>query len=359
MFEGWTSPFAQANQQAQDRATAWDAIKADPSSAALIAGLSLLSNNNGSRSFGQLVGRAGFDTLAGLGSMEAQRRAQEILKMEKAKGNVQVDTANGYLIDKTTGQATPLQGWQAKPTGEMGQYLALSPEDRAAWDARELAMKRAGRAVTNFSNYTNIPYQSAFNKAEGEAASKGLDEYRAEYRNAANALSQYDALEALYADGLRTGTGEEFKANLSKALRRIGVSQEILDSMGFQNAGNVEAFRSIASKALLDTLASQNGPQTDDDARRAAQVWAQLGNTKEGNLWVNQYARNIARRKMDRARFIQKYTREHDGDLWGAEMAWEDQLAKMPSILPEIPASGTTKAPDEGTVVYDYNEFLD
>lgn len=83
MFEGWTSPFAQANQQAQDRATAWDAIKADPSSAALIAGLSLLSNNNWSRSFGQLVGRAGFDTLAGLGSMEAQRRAQERYQQEQ------------------------------------------------------------------------------------------------------------------------------------------------------------------------------------------------------------------------------------------------------------------------------------
>lgn len=77
MFEGWTSPFAQANQQAHDRATAWDAIKADPGSAALIAGLSLLSNNNGGRSFGQLVGRAGFDTLAGVGSMESQRLAQE------------------------------------------------------------------------------------------------------------------------------------------------------------------------------------------------------------------------------------------------------------------------------------------
>lgn len=83
MFEGWTSPFAQANQQAQDRATAWDAIKADPGTAALIAGLSLLSNNNGSRSFGQLVGRAGFDSLVGLGSMEAQRQAQERYQQEQ------------------------------------------------------------------------------------------------------------------------------------------------------------------------------------------------------------------------------------------------------------------------------------
>ena len=357
MFEGRTSPFAEEEQKSQDRNAAWNAIKEKPGSAALIAGLSILSNNNGNRGFGQLVGQAGVDTLAGLGSMEAQKQAHEILKMEKAKRDFQIDSTNGYLIDKTTGQATPLQGWKAKPTGEMGQYLALTPEERAAWDRRELAMKRAGRTVTNVANYTNIPYQSAFNKAEGEAASKGLDEYRREYRDSSNALSQYDALDALYADGLRTGTGEEFKANLSKALSGMGVSQEMLDAMGFQSAGNVEAFRSIASKALLDTLASQKGPQTDDDARRASQVWAQLGNTREGNIWVNQYERNIAKRKMDRARFIQKYTREHDGDLWGAEMAWEAQLENMPSILPDIPASGTT-TPNMGEVIYDYNDFL-
>ena len=83
MFDGWTSPFAQATQQAQDRNAAWNAIKNDPGSAALIAGLSMLSNNNGSRSFGQLVGRAGFDTLTGLGSMEAQRRAQERYDQEQ------------------------------------------------------------------------------------------------------------------------------------------------------------------------------------------------------------------------------------------------------------------------------------
>ena len=83
MFEGWTSPFAQANQQTEDRNAAWNAIKNDPGSAALIAGLSMLSNNDGSRSFGQLVGRAGFDSLVGLGSMEAQRQAQERYQQEQ------------------------------------------------------------------------------------------------------------------------------------------------------------------------------------------------------------------------------------------------------------------------------------
>ena len=127
MFEGWTSPFAQANQQTQDRATAWDAIKADPSSAALIAGLSLLSNNNGSRSFGQLVGRAGFDTLAGLGSMEAQRRAQERYQQQQ-------NLAMAEAVRKRQKDAWDM-GMQAAQFGLDRDELALN---RAKHDA-ELA----------------------------------------------------------------------------------------------------------------------------------------------------------------------------------------------------------------------------
>lgn len=130
MFEGWNSPFAVTEQQTQDRNTAWDAIKNDPGTAALIAGLSMLSNNNGRNSFGQLVGRAGFDTLAGVGSMEAQRRAQERyqqqqnLAMAEAARKRQKDAwdmgmqaaqfgldRDKYLLDRDK-QAAELAGWR-------------------------------------------------------------------------------------------------------------------------------------------------------------------------------------------------------------------------------------------------------
>ena len=55
MFDGWQSPFADANRQAADRANAWEAIKGNLPALGLMAGLSMLANNNGSRSFGQLV----------------------------------------------------------------------------------------------------------------------------------------------------------------------------------------------------------------------------------------------------------------------------------------------------------------
>lgn len=130
MFEGWTSPFAWAEQQTQDRNTAWDAIKNNPGTAALIAGLSMLTNNNGRNTFGQLVGRAGFDTLAGVGSMEAQRRAQEryqqqqdlamaeaVSKMHKDAWDMSMQAAqfgldrDNYLLERDK-QAAELAGWR-------------------------------------------------------------------------------------------------------------------------------------------------------------------------------------------------------------------------------------------------------
>lgn len=120
MFEGWTSPFAGTEQQTQDRNTAWDAIKNDPGTAALIAGLSMLSNNNGRNSFGQLVGRAGFDTLTGVGSMEAQRRAQERYQQQQ-------DLAMAEAARK-----------RQKDAWDMGMQAAQFGIDRD-----ELALKRA------------------------------------------------------------------------------------------------------------------------------------------------------------------------------------------------------------------------
>ena len=76
MFEGFVSPFAETDRRTQYTNQAWDAVRNDPASAALIAGLSMLSGNNGERSLGQLVGRAGLDTLAGMQSLDAQKRAQ-------------------------------------------------------------------------------------------------------------------------------------------------------------------------------------------------------------------------------------------------------------------------------------------
>ena len=84
MFEGYISPFAGEERKERDRNAAWNAVKADPATAALVAGLSLLANNDGRRSLGNLVGRAGADALTALGGMEETRRRQERYEQELA-----------------------------------------------------------------------------------------------------------------------------------------------------------------------------------------------------------------------------------------------------------------------------------
>lgn len=84
MFEGYISPFAGEERKERDRNAAWNAVRADPATAALVAGLSLLANNDGRRSLGNLVGRAGADALTALGGMEETRRRQERYEQELA-----------------------------------------------------------------------------------------------------------------------------------------------------------------------------------------------------------------------------------------------------------------------------------
>lgn len=146
MFEGWTSPFAQANRQTEDRNAAWNAIRNDPGSAALIAGLSLLTNNDGSRSFGQLVGRAGFDTLTGLGSMEAQRQAQERQEARDAERSQYRDMQMQEMqagLDEQNRRRDLQQRFAA------GDETALKELDPLAWWKNEQKKQQAEQSLRN------------------------------------------------------------------------------------------------------------------------------------------------------------------------------------------------------------------
>ena len=61
---------------------------ADWQQMALTAGLSMLGNNDGSRSFGQLVGNAGLDALAGLQARKQYEAAMAELaaKLQELEG---------------------------------------------------------------------------------------------------------------------------------------------------------------------------------------------------------------------------------------------------------------------------------
>lgn len=311
---------------------------------ALMGGLSILANNNGRMNNGQLIANGGLDALAGLQARKQYEAAMARQRQEAEANKWHMDTTNGMMIDKITGIARPIEGWKGKPSSDMERYLSMTPEERKIWDARELAMKMAGRNVTNINNNTNIPYQSSYQKSRGESASKTLDSILAAGDAAEKRLADYDALDRLYAGGLKTGWGENIKNEAARILLGMGLDQETLDSLGFQNVANVEGLINLQNKAVMKSLLDQKGVQTEGDAQRAAKTWASLGNSPAGNLWINQYARNVARREMEYAEFMDNEMDRNGGNLHQAKKAWREYVKKLPSVVPDAPAKLASKA---------------
>lgn len=146
MFEGYISPFAGEERKERDRNAAWNAVRADPATAALVAGLSLLSNNDGRRSLGNLVGRAGADALTALGGMEETRRRQERYEQELALEQEEAARKRRFNDLRNELSRARYDFDQQKHLDDMryrGQKLEEEKARRAERAAREAAREKA------------------------------------------------------------------------------------------------------------------------------------------------------------------------------------------------------------------------
>ena len=85
----------------------------DPGALALFAGLSMLGNNTGGRTFGQLVGRAGMDALAGVGGMAAGQAQRERQKKQDAREDIATQIAQHKIDLERYKMAQEVAGMQA------------------------------------------------------------------------------------------------------------------------------------------------------------------------------------------------------------------------------------------------------
>ena len=122
---------------------------ADWQQMALTAGLSMLGNNNGSKSFGQLVGNAGLDALAGLQARKqyeaamARQQAQD----ERAQAQHDMQMRQGQMqMDEATRKAELMKRWQAGDRGDDVMY-ALFPEKMVERDMQIAKEQRAAQAA--------------------------------------------------------------------------------------------------------------------------------------------------------------------------------------------------------------------
>lgn len=147
-------PIPQTPTQAQNTASGnqpsiFEMIKNDPSSAALLAGLSILRNNRNGAGLGELLGQAGMDTLGGLAGMQRAKTEQERQKDLSEYRKLQSEGMRGQISDAqrqrdlrlryASGDRSPevLNGLFGKEI--MQRQWAQEDQDRAFANQRELA----------------------------------------------------------------------------------------------------------------------------------------------------------------------------------------------------------------------------
>jgi hypothetical protein len=139
-----------------------------------------------------------------------------------------------------------------------------------------------------------------------------------------------DSVSVLRNTDLQTGFGTETKANIANMLAAAGVK----DAEKF--ATNAQIFQKESSKALLDRLASQKGPQTERDALTGRETFVTLADTPQAKDFTLDLAQAMAQQDQRKAGYFQKASdmpEVHKGKLGSISTEWskvEGSVFDMP-----------------------------
>ena len=151
------------------------------------------------------------------------------------------------------------------------------------------------------------------------------------------AQEQLSSLDILDSTDVGTGIFEPFKQSLAEFGEGFGI-----DTSGLANVAAGQAFTAEAGKVVLRIMATQKGPQTDNDRKNIAKTVSRLGNVPEANVFINSSARAIARRAIEQRNFYQSFLEQNE-KLGGASTSWNSfkrdtpmvsQFVKTPNGLP-------------------------
>jgi hypothetical protein len=144
------------------------------------------------------------------------------------------------------------------------------------------------------------------------------------------AKNTLDSVAVLRNTNLQTGFGTETKANVANMLASFGVK----DAEKF--ATNAQIFQKEGSKALLDRLASQKGPQTERDAITGRETFVTLSDTPQAKDFTLDLAQSMALQDQRKAGYFQKASdmpEAHKGKLGTISGEWskiEGSVFDMP-----------------------------
>lgn len=131
-------------------------------------------------------------------------------------------------------------------------------------------------------------------------------------------LSNINAMRSI---PITTGWGTGAQAAAANVLTAMGMASDKVS----QYASNAQAFNSMAMTQVNKVLNAAKGPQTDQDARRAQQTFASLGNTPQANAFILDYAQAAADMQARKAAYYQQMLpmAQKAGDLTRVSREWQ------------------------------------
>lgn len=167
---GQQDPYAEAEQAAQDRQTAFAGMKDNLPALGLIMGLSMLARNNGTRNVGQLMGQAGGDALNAYSTfqkMEEARKRQKQLDEERAEEREYARTQDAFRNDMAERQFGLEQA-------KMAQDMQLA-QQRLGMEGARLALARQAAARELMTAEEKRKYDETHKTINGIVYERGAD----------------------------------------------------------------------------------------------------------------------------------------------------------------------------------------
>jgi hypothetical protein len=236
--------------------------------------------------------------------------AAEIQRLEEfGKGTGRAQTTPAEAIDPLTGRT--IATTQAANMGlpPMGMPTGQTPNKTPVVTKESPVMQAADIGLNE--DWRKDVFGPA--KLQGQIAQKTLD--------SVSVLRNID---------FQTGFGTETKANIANMLAAVGVK----DAEKF--ATNAQIFQKEGSKALLDRLASQKGPQTERDAITGRETFVTLADTPQAKDFTLDLAQAMALQDQRKAGYFQKAAdmpQVHKGKLGTISTEWskiEGSVFDMP-----------------------------
>ena len=259
------------------------------------------------------------------------------------KGGVQMSiTPTGAVASPVAGYGTTVSGInQAEAFGTGLGRAQTTPAEAIDPQGRTIATTQAANMGLPLSGVqTNQPTKTTpvvtKESPVMQAADIGLNEdWRKNiatpvFLQGQTAQKTLDSVSVLRNTDLQTGFGTETKANIANMFAAVGVK----DAEKF--ATSAQIFQKEGSKALLDRLASQKGPQTERDALTGRETFVTLSDTPQAKDFTLDLAQAMALQDQRKSGYFQKASdmpQVHKGKLGTISSEWskiEGSVFDMP-----------------------------